>query len=69
MLSDRVQNELVGIFEVALANSLDVERKRNQDKKAETVKVTSVGRASRKSILRWQADVSVDGPGLDGSAG
>ena len=51
MMSTGVQNEMLGFLERALANSLDAERKINQDKASETVKTSSVARASRNSIL------------------
>ena len=42
---------MLGFLERALANSLDAERKINQDTASETVKTSSVARASRNSIL------------------
>ena len=58
-----MQDELEGIFANALAHSLDVERKHAQDKKSASVKVMSVARASRNSILqryRLQRNVEVE---------
>jgi hypothetical protein len=52
MMSQGVQDELVGLLEKASACTLDIERKNNQDKKSETKKVTGCSRASRNSILR-----------------
>lgn len=52
LMSETVQNEIVGIFENTPANGLEVERKHNQDKRAETTKVKGCARASRDSILR-----------------
>ena len=52
MMSDSVQDELVAIFERASATTLDAERKHQQDKRHETVKVTGCARASKNSILQ-----------------
>jgi hypothetical protein len=52
MMSTAVQSELAGLFLVATANSLDVERKHALDKQFETTKVTGCATASRNCIIR-----------------
>ena len=52
LMSHEVQSEIAGLLEVAAGSSLEVERKHNQDKRSETVKISSCGTASRNSIIR-----------------
>ena len=46
-----IQNEFDGIIEAGDDTSLEIERKRNQDKQSETTKVTTCAAASRNAIL------------------
>ena len=52
LMSEGVQDEVLGMLTQAVANSLDVERKHNQDKASESVKTKGMARFSRASILR-----------------
>lgn len=52
LMSPGVQSEITGMLEAAAGSSLEVERKHNQDKRSETVKISSCGTASRNSIIR-----------------
>ena len=52
MMIARVQLEMQNVLAKGSCTSLDVERKNNQDKQADTTKVTGVARASRNSILQ-----------------
>ena len=52
LMSPAVQAEIEGFLEQGSASSLEGERKHQQDKRSETVKVTGCARASRNSIIR-----------------
>jgi hypothetical protein len=52
VLSDGKQKELRGIFKNTPPNGFDVERKNKQDKQGETIKMTTLARVSRNSILQ-----------------
>jgi hypothetical protein len=52
LMSLGIQGELKGFLGAVEANSFPAERKHNQDKRAETSKISGVARASRNSILQ-----------------
>lgn len=52
LMSPQIQDELRRLCESISANSLQAERKINQDKKTETTRTSGVPRASRNSILQ-----------------
>ena len=52
LMSEGVQDEVLGMLTQAVANNLDVEREHNQDKASESVKTKGLARFSRASILR-----------------